>query len=117
MERRKIWVSYLLLIFGGLFGIHKFYLNRTGWGVLYLLTGGLFCVGLVWDLFTLPSQVSACNRAMGLEEYPPDRRSAFERWELQRRVSLLEAEERIHKLNRRLENLETIAAGRGLRGR
>ncbi|MEI6713929.1 MAG: TM2 domain-containing protein [Verrucomicrobiota bacterium] len=116
MERRKIWVSYLLLIFGGFLGIHKFYLNRTGWGVLYLFTGGLFCIGVVWDLFTLPGQVRACNRAMGLEEFVPDRSSAFERWELQRRVSLLEAEERIQKLYRRLENLETIGA-RSPRGR
>lgn len=30
-------VAALLAIFVGTFGIHKFYLNRGGWGVLYLI--------------------------------------------------------------------------------
>lgn len=34
--RNKI-VAGLLAIFLGGFGIHKFYLGRVGWGILYLL--------------------------------------------------------------------------------
>ena len=115
MEPRKVWVSYLLLLLGGFFGIHKFYLNRPVWGVVYLLTGGLFCVGLLWDLFTIPSQVRRCNQAMGLEG-PPDLRAAMEQHELHRRLALLEASDRIQQFQRRLDNLETLSSMRSNRG-
>ena len=107
MERRKIWVSYLLLILGGLFGIHKFYLNRPILGLVYLLTGGVFFLGLLWDLFTLPSQVQRCNRALGFD--PSHGVHVPGQADLQRRLDLLEATERIEKLHRRLDNLETLS--------
>lgn len=116
MERRKIWISYVLLLLGGFFGVHKFYLNRPLWGLAYLLTGGFFCIGLLWDLFTIPSQVRRCNQAMGLEEYPSPR-NVTGHAELQRRLALLEAAERVEKLHRRLDDLETLSAARGLRSR
>lgn len=51
--------AMLLLIFGGLFGAHKFYEGRTGMGILYLFTGGLFFMGLIMDfivLFEMPEK-------------------------------------------------------------
>lgn len=56
-------VAYLLWLasgFGAL-GFHRFYLGKVGTGILYLLTGGLFWVGSLYDLFTLPMQVREAN--------------------------------------------------------
>lgn len=61
MIEKETWVAYLLWFFFGFLGIHKFYLGKMGWGILYLLTGGLFLVGWLIDLFTIPSQVRQVN--------------------------------------------------------
>jgi len=65
---KSIGVAYILLIFLGFLGIHQFYLGKIGRGILYLLTAGLFFVGVIVDLFTLPSQVKTINarRAVGI---------------------------------------------------
>ena len=62
MEQRQIWVAYMLWFFLGYLGIHKFYLHRTSAGIVYLFTAGVFGVGLLIDLFTLPNQVREFNR-------------------------------------------------------
>ena len=36
------WVSFLLCVFLGYFGAHKFYEGKIGMGILYLFTFGLF---------------------------------------------------------------------------
>jgi TM2 domain-containing membrane protein YozV len=50
-------IAWILLTFLGVFGIHRFYLGKWLSGLLYLLTGGLFLVGYVYDYWTLNSQV------------------------------------------------------------
>ena len=47
------WTAIALCVFLGYFGAHKFYEEKTGLGVLYLLTGGLFFVGCIIDLISL----------------------------------------------------------------
>jgi TM2 domain-containing membrane protein YozV len=54
-------VAWILLTFLGVFGIHRFYLGKWGTGILYLLTLGLFGVGLIYDFWTLNSQISELN--------------------------------------------------------
>jgi len=61
IKERELWVAYLLWFFLGPVGVHKFFLGKTGMGILYLFTGGIFLIGWIIDLFTLPSQVRAYN--------------------------------------------------------
>lgn len=56
-------VAWILLTFLGAFGIHRFYLGKWFSGLVWLLTGGLFLIGLVYDFCTLNSQIDELNRA------------------------------------------------------
>ena len=58
-------IAWLLLAFLGAFGIHRFYMGKVVTGIIYLLTGGLFFVGVVYDFLTLNSQVSDINVELG----------------------------------------------------
>jgi len=64
MQQREVWVTYLLWFFFGIIGVHKFYLNKFGMGILYILTGGIFLIGWLIDLFTIPSQVRHYNEEL-----------------------------------------------------
>lgn len=55
--------AWVLLTFLGLFGIHRFYMRKWISGVIYLLTGGLFVFGYLYDLWTLNGQIAAINRS------------------------------------------------------
>jgi TM2 domain-containing membrane protein YozV len=59
----SVGVAYLLWFLSGFgaLGFHRFYLNKTATGVLWLLTGGLGMVGSVYDFFTLGGQVREAN--------------------------------------------------------
>jgi TM2 domain-containing membrane protein YozV len=54
-------ISWLLLTFLGIFGVHRIYMGKWITGVIYLLTGGLFLVGYVYDYWTLNSQIKELN--------------------------------------------------------
>lgn len=56
-------LAWILLTFLGLLGIHRFYLGKIGTGILWLLTGGLFGIGWLFDFCTLNGQVDERNRA------------------------------------------------------
>jgi len=58
-------VAYLLLIFLGWLGVHRFYLGKVGTGILYFFTLGLLGFGLLYDLFTLGNQVDVYNLMRG----------------------------------------------------
>jgi TM2 domain-containing membrane protein YozV len=55
-------VAWLLLVFLGLFGIHRFYLGKWITGLIWLVTGGLFGIGWLYDLWTMNEQVSEINQ-------------------------------------------------------
>jgi TM2 domain-containing membrane protein YozV len=54
-------LSWILLTFLGVFGVHRFYMGKVLTGILYLLTLGLFGIGVLWDFLTLNEQVSDAN--------------------------------------------------------
>lgn len=47
------WTSFFLCLFLGIFGAHKFYEGKTGVGILYIFTGGLFAIGWIIDIITI----------------------------------------------------------------
>ena len=55
-------IAWILQTFLGVFGIHRFYMGKVWTGLLWLLTGGLFLVGYVYDYLTLNEQVDQVNR-------------------------------------------------------
>ena len=58
---RSVGVAYILWFFFGLLGVHKFYIGKPLMGVLYLFTGGIFFIGWLIDLFTIPGQIQRAN--------------------------------------------------------
>jgi TM2 domain-containing membrane protein YozV len=54
-------VTWILLVFLGVFGIHRFYLGKILTGVLWFFTGGFFLMGYLYDLLTLNDQIHAVN--------------------------------------------------------
>ena len=59
--RKSYNVSWVLLTFLGIFGIHRFYLGKWLTGLLWLLTGGLLLLGVLYDYWTLNRQVYEVN--------------------------------------------------------
>jgi len=55
-------LAWVLLTFFGLFGLHRFYMEKWFTGILYLLTGGLLGVGYIYDYWTLNEQVDYLHR-------------------------------------------------------
>lgn len=54
-------IAWLLLTFTGVLGLHRMYMGKWISGVIYLLTGGVFLLGILFDFWTLNDQVSMKN--------------------------------------------------------
>lgn len=54
-------ISWILLTFLGYLGIHRFYMGKFITGILYLFTGGLLMVGVLYDFLTLNEQLADVN--------------------------------------------------------
>lgn len=57
-------VAWLLQVFLGPLGLHRIYLGKIWTGLIWLVTGGVFGIGYVYDFCTLNAQVDARNRAV-----------------------------------------------------
>lgn len=55
-------LAWILLTFLGVFGVHRFYIGKYFTGILWLLTGGVFFLGYLYDMWTLNEQVDRANR-------------------------------------------------------
>lgn len=56
-------MAWVLLTFLGLFGVHRMALGKWLTGILYLLTGGVFGLGYLYDFWTLNDQISVINES------------------------------------------------------
>lgn len=54
-------VAWILLTFLGIFGIHRFYMGKWFSAIVYLISGGIFGLGVLYDFWTLNGQVSEIN--------------------------------------------------------
>ncbi|MGD9042075.1 MAG: TM2 domain-containing protein [Desulfobacterales bacterium] len=54
-------VAWILLTFLGPLGIHRMYMGKWITGILYLLTGGFFLIGWIYDFWTLNDQITLIN--------------------------------------------------------
>lgn len=53
VRMKNKWVAFLLCVFLGYLGAHKFYEGKAGMGILYLFTCGLFGIGWFIDCIVL----------------------------------------------------------------
>ena len=66
---KDLGTAYILLIFFGGIGVHRFYLGSVGMGVLYLLTFGLFGIGTLVDIFILAGVTRNANARIAYRGY------------------------------------------------
>ena len=57
-------VTWILMTFLGIFGVHRFYLGKWITGLIWFFTGGLFLLGYLYDFWTLNEQVDEVNRGV-----------------------------------------------------
>ena len=54
-------ITWVLLVFLGPLGLHRFYLGKPWTGLLFLLTCGIFLIGVIYDWWTVNEQISKEN--------------------------------------------------------
>lgn len=69
IERKSKAKAYLFwfISFFGVFGFHRFYLGKIGTGIGWILSGGVFGLGALYDLFALSSMVDEHNNYQELK--------------------------------------------------
>lgn len=105
MREKELWIAYFLWFFFGLLGIHKFYLEKFGMGIIYILTGGFFFIGWFIDLFTLPSQLERYNlreQVMTNNHYRHYENQSFDRSKMDSVIN------KTRRMEQRLRNIEDI---------
>lgn len=58
-------LAWILLTFLGILGVHRMYMGKWITGILYMLTGGFFLIGYVYDFWTLNDQITVINASNG----------------------------------------------------
>jgi len=56
-------VTWILMTFLGIFGVHRLYLGKWFTALVWFLTGGLFLLGYLYDFWTLNEQIDEVNAA------------------------------------------------------
>lgn len=60
---RSLFVTYILWLFGGILGLHHFYLGRDRQAFVWWAYGGYFGIGWLRDLWRIPSYVEEANQS------------------------------------------------------
>lgn len=55
-------ITWILLTFLGIFGLHRLYLEKWFTALIWFLTLGFFLLGILYDYWTLNDQISEANR-------------------------------------------------------
>ncbi|NLY77958.1 MAG: NINE protein [Tissierellia bacterium] len=92
--------DFWLCLFGGWFGLHKFYRKDYKMGIIYLITVGLFCIGWIVDTITL---FIKGIKGEDIEEYY---RIKGEKAEEAKRQLKLQQEQALAARNERIQELE-----------
>ena len=58
-------LAWILLTFLGVLGVHRMYMGKWITGILYMLTGGFFLIGYIYDFWTLNDQITVLNATNG----------------------------------------------------
>jgi len=58
-------LAWILLTFLGVLGVHRMYMGKWITGILYMLTGGFFLIGYIYDFWTLNDQITVINARNG----------------------------------------------------
>jgi TM2 domain-containing membrane protein YozV len=93
--------DFWLCLFGGWFGLHKFYRKEYKMGIIYLLTAGLFGIG--WFVDTIILLVKGLKGEDIGEYYRIKHEKAEEtkrQWKLQQEQALAARNERIRELEK-----------------
>lgn len=64
-------VAWILLTFLGLFGAHRLYLEKWVTALIYLVSGGLLGLGVLYDYWTLNDQIHVLNARRTADTSPP----------------------------------------------
>jgi hypothetical protein len=111
MKSKK--TAYILWFFLGLLGAHKFYLDKFGMGILYMLTCGLFFIGWIVDLFTLGKQVDQHNKSppKPIEWVKPVKKipENYDKKTNNGKTAYIEAESKLQELKKRKEKATQFA--------
>ena len=52
-KEKTLWITFLLCLFCGGLGVHRYYVGKIGTGILYTLTAGLFGIGYLVDFIKI----------------------------------------------------------------
>ena len=52
-SRKSRWIAFILCLFLGQIGVHRFYAGKVGTGLIWLFTGGFFGIGWILDLLRI----------------------------------------------------------------
>jgi len=57
-------IAWILLVYFGYLGLHRFYMRKWFTGILWLCTGGLFTIGWLYDFWNLNQNISEQNKLL-----------------------------------------------------